>query len=322
SDDDDELHHIGLGADHPMQDPATEIQRSRDPLPRASVPRASVPNVPVANDLATEDPTDRVHEALIGHGLPSRLLERLLDASFAAGIDDPKGALIAALQSVFSFQPLAERRALRPLMLVGVPGAGKTVSTAKLAARALFAGEPVRVVTTDSIRAGAVEQLDAFTRLMKLSLHSATSPAQLARLVDASPPGERILIDTAGVNPYSSHDLAELKALAKAASAEPVLVMAAGGDAYDAVEQASAFCALGVRRMIVTRLDMVHRLGSVLAAADAGRLAFAETSITSAVVDGLIPADAAAIARLLMPSPTHETLELSSPKTAIRGHRP
>jgi flagellar biosynthesis protein FlhF len=281
------------------------------------------------------DPTEQIHEALIGHGLPPLLLERLLDAAFQAGIDDPRTALALALNSVFRFQPLADRGGSRPIMLIGAPGVGKTVTTAKLAARARFAGAAVRVITTDTVRAGGIEQLDAFTRLMKLPLETADSPARLAQVVGTVAPGERVLIDTAGVNPYSPHDLRELAAFAEAISAEPVLVMAAGGDALDAVEQTAAFHPLGVNRFIVTRLDVVRRLGSVFAAADAARFSFAEISATSAVADGLLSVDAAALAGWLMPISAADLVpELvpqlvqqgSTPslprKSAITGHRP
>ncbi len=53
-----------------------------------------------------EDPIDLVHEALMAPGLPNRLLERLIDASFLVGADDPLEALAGALASTFNFKPL------------------------------------------------------------------------------------------------------------------------------------------------------------------------------------------------------------------------
>ena len=105
------------------------------------------------------DPVDAVHEALLLHGLPNQLLERLVDASFIVGADEPKEALIGALRQVFDFYPLSERRFNQPVILMGAPGAGKTVTVAKLAARAVFSQRKVRVITTDTVRAGGIEQL-------------------------------------------------------------------------------------------------------------------------------------------------------------------
>ena len=254
------------------------------------------------NGEPAADPIDVVHEVLVGHGVPNRLLERLIDMSFLVGADDPFDALSGAVEGVFSFKPLdLEQRLNRPLMLVGPPGAGKTVATAKIAARAVFSGRAVRLITTDTIRAGGIEQLDAFARLMRLRLHTAETDRQLMRLIDAAAPDEMVLIDSPGINPFSNRDFLELQSLVKAAAAEPILVMAGGGDVVDAMEQAQEFQRLGPERLLVTRLDMVRRLGSILAAADEAQLALTDCSNTPSVAEGLAPLNPTSLAQMLMP---------------------
>jgi flagellar biosynthesis protein FlhF len=165
----------------------------------------------------------------------------------------------------------------------------------------------VRLITTDTVRAGGIEQLEVFARIMKLPIHIAETDRQLARIIDDSPADEYVLIDTPGMNPYSPRDMAEIASLAKAVPAEPILIMPAGGDVVDAMEQAQEFAMLGITRMLVTRLDMVRRLGSVLAAADSAKLAFSDCSITPAVADGLNPLDPLGLAKMLMPEPNQVT---------------
>jgi flagellar biosynthesis protein FlhF len=256
---------------------------------------------PADMKLPETDPVDLVHEALLGHGLPNTLLDRLVDASFLAGTDDPLEALTQALATVFGFRSLAERGPNQPIMLVGPPGAGKTVTVAKLATRAVLAGRKVRLITTDTVRAGAVDQLEAFARVLKTGLATADSAPRLARLVAAAEPDEQVLIDTAGVNPYASRDMAELTSLLRAVPAEPVLVMPAGGDAVEAMEQAAAFAPLGVGRMLATRIDMVRRFGGLLAAAYAAEFALSDYGRSPSVADGLFVFDPGTLARLLMP---------------------
>jgi flagellar biosynthesis protein FlhF len=263
------------------------------------------------------DPVDAVHEALLLHGLPNQLLERLVDASFIVGADDPKEALIGALRQVFDFYPLSERRFNQPVILMGAPGSGKTVTVAKLAARAVFSQRKVRVITTDTVRAGGIEQLDAFARLMKIPLHTAETDRQLTQVIQAAAPDEVVLVDTPGINPYSARDLGELAALFKAAPMEAIMVMAAGGDVVDSMEQSKQFAQLGCTRMIATRLDMVQRLGGILAAAYAGRLPFCDCSVTPAVHDGLIQLDPSKLASLLMP----ESSPALNAKSATQGLR-
>lgn len=55
-------------------------------------------------------------------------------------------------------------------MLIGPPGAGKTLTIAKLATRSTPSGRKVGVITTDTARAGGIDQLAAFTKLLKLKL--------------------------------------------------------------------------------------------------------------------------------------------------------
>lgn len=253
-----------------------------------------------------DDTLDRLSESLTRHGIPAALAERLMAGATKAQARtaDPVISLAAALDTVFAFAPLGApqpaRRGGRPLMLVGPPGVGKTVTVAKLAARAVMARQPVVLVTTDTQRAGAVDQLAAFARVLKTDLVQVQDRAQLVRAVAEA--GERaVLIDSAGVNPFAAGEVAALAALAGAVHAEPVLLVAAGGDPAESAEIAEAFQPTGVGRMIATRVDLARRLGGVVAAAATGKLAFAEASVTPHIAEGLSPFNPVSLARLLLP---------------------
>ena len=137
--------------------------------------------------------------------------------------------------------------------------------------------------------------------MLGLDLHRADGPRQLTQLVAAAGKAGPVLIDSAGINPYSASDRSELAAYLVAARAEPVLVLPAGGDVFDSIEIACAFASLGSTRLLTTRLDMVHRLGSQLAAADAAQLSFCDASMTPDIAKGLFPLNPVALARLIMP---------------------
>ena len=68
-----------------------------------------------------------------------------------------------------------------------------------------------------------------------------------------------------------------------------MLVLPAGLDVAEATEIARAYAALGARCMIATRLDQARRLGSVLAAAEAGPLALSEAGVGPNVANDLVP---------------------------------
>ena len=259
---------------------------------------------PKAPRIADADVTDQLSEALAANGVPGPLAEKLLMASLSFEADDVLVALSGALAAVYSFAPIPDQGRSRPLMLVGPPGAGKTMGVAKLAARAVMAKRPVDIVTADTVRAGAIEQLAAVARILGVELKTAESTGRLATIARDADPDTLTLIDSSGVNPYNAADRRELSAMIAAAGAEPILVLPAGGDALDAIDIARIFRDLGCSRMAVTRLDLTHRLGSVLAAADAARLGFAEAGVAPEIADGMIPFNPVVLARRLIAQTT------------------
>jgi flagellar biosynthesis protein FlhF len=194
------------------------------------------------------------------------------------------------------------------LLFVGPPGAGKTSSLAKLAIRARLAGVPAGAVSCDMLRAGAEAQLATYTRRLDVPAYRARDSQTLARALASLPAEGLRLVDSAGSNPQSDSDLAEISRLAAGADAEPVLVLAAGGDAAEMADQAAIYARLGARRLIATKLDTVRRLGGLLAAAAAGGLAFCEFGLSPQIGDGLVPVNPVSLARLLM----GERIELPS----------
>lgn len=245
---------------------------------------------------------ERLARTLAWHGVPPRLVERLSMDALALPTGEPELALGGALDAAFRFQPL-RTEARRPLMLVGPPGVGKTVTVAKLAAQATLAGEGITVVTTDTTRAGGYEQLDAFVRLLNRPLFTADDTDELAAIVRRAGTLGRVLIDTPGLNPFRSGGLDDIRGHASATNAEAILCLPAGGDAVEAGEIAVAFQLAGVRRMIATRLDVCRRLGGLLAAADTAALGYAAATVSAGVAHGMHAMTAKSLAQLLLRDP-------------------
>jgi len=252
---------------------------------------------------------ETVCQALEAHGVPGQMVERLAHAAGGAGAATPMAALACALDSTFTFSPTPSARDAKPVMLVGPAGAGKTLTVAKLAAQAVMTGQSIGVITTDHRRAGAIEQLTAFMRILTIDLKTAKTPGELADAIDHFKDREAVYIDTAAVNPFLSGDMAGLRQLISATEVDPILILPAGGNPLDAAEIAQAFADIGTRRMIATRVDVARRIGCVLAAADQSRLAFCGVSITPRVAKGLSSINAVSLARMIMPETAIEADE-------------
>ena len=277
----------------------------------AALEPAEAPAPPVVPAPARDGATRAA--LLAHHGVPAALGARLTG-----------GTLESALDAALVFAPLPLAPGGGPLLLAGPPGAGKTLTIAKLATRLVLAGRAPVVISADGRRAGAVEQLAAYTRLLGIELLVAGQPAALARALAhpapdpatpdpavphparphpamPDPGGGPALIDAPGLDPFDPAERAELAGLIAAAGAVVALVLPAGLDPMEAADIAAAHAALGARLLVPTRLDRARRLGGVLTAATAG-LALAEAGIGPGAADGLAPCTAGLLAARLRAS--------------------
>jgi flagellar biosynthesis protein FlhF len=252
--------------------------------------------------IASGENNDPLEAALAFHGVLPALARRIRAAADGIHSEDPVLSLAGAFDGMFAFEPLPVVPD-KPIVLIGAPGSGKTVLAAKLAARAVLAGLRAHVVTTDTVRAGAVAQLAAFTDILKTKLERASTPEDLKKALDNSAPNAVALIDTPGTGPFTTNEIKDLKAFIDAADVEPILVQPAGKDAAESGEAAAAFATLGIKRMIVTKLDVSRRLGGVLAAADQGGLSFAGVSVSPFVAQGVGTLNPVSLARLVLRDP-------------------
>ncbi|PZQ44353.1 MAG: GTPase [Micavibrio aeruginosavorus] len=253
------------------------------------------------NDDDEATVVEEITEVMLRHAVPDEVLDQVVSMVNIMGLTESRNALFAALQNLFEFKPLPQKTYGKPLMLVGPPGAGKTLAAAKIAARGALTGLRMAVITTDTVRAGGVEQLEAFTRLMKIDLKKTSSPKDLKEKLTEIKGVDQIIIDTAGVNPFDPESVKLLARLIHAADCDPVLVIPAGLDADESGEIGRVFSTIGAKSLLATRVDVARRLGSLLSAAHHGGLSFAEVSNTAKVADGLAPMSAKRLTQMLMP---------------------
>ena len=245
-----------------------------------------------------EDITD----AMLRHAVPEDVMDQILSCVTIIGFDDTGIALIAAIEHLFNFTPLPEKSYKKAIMLVGPPGSGKTLAAAKIAARGTMKGLNVGVISSDTIRAGGIEQLQSFTNLLNIDLQKAETPSELSNVAARLSACHQTVIDTAGINPFDPESVKDLARLIGATDVEPYLVLPGGIDAEEAGEMARVFATIGVHKLIPSRVDISRRLGGILSAAHQGGMSLADASNTSQVANGFLSLNPKNLAKLLLPS--------------------
>ncbi len=244
---------------------------------------------------------EEVTETMLRHGVSDDVLDQIISCAAVLGVDEPRLALLSSIESLFKFAPLPNNPSKTPIIMVGPPGSGKTLAAAKLAARSSMSGLNIAVITTDAERAGGMEQLQAFTKLMDVDLKIAKTPTALKEALLEFSNMDQIIIDTAGANPFDPDSMKNLARFIGAAEMDPVFVLPANTNAEEAGEIAEAFMQVGAQRLLPSRIDVARRLGSLLVAAYQGGMAFTEISATAKVADGLSQLNAKRLTQLLMP---------------------
>jgi len=207
------------------------------------------------------------------------------------------------------------------IALVGPTGVGKTTTVAKLAARCVrkYGSSSLVLITTDTYRIGAHEQLRIYGRMMGVAVHVAQDRAQLAQLVEATDPDTRILVDNVGISQrdgFVSEQAAMLSGLPRPVARLLVLNAACQGDTLD--EVARAYTTDGGPRpegCIVTKLDESARPGPALDIAIRYQLPIHCASTGQKVPEDLAFLDAESWVDQAL-TPSHPASALFSPSAA------
>lgn len=213
------------------------------------------------------------HEALMAVGIHSSLAANLVRTvgetlGTGEGVQDETVAelLREQMEKVISVSgPLATPGGLQKVvMLVGPTGVGKTTTIAKLASQ--FTQGPTRmktvVVTLDTYRVAAVEQLRVYARILKVPVEVAVTPAELPACVARHPDAGLILVDTAGRSPHDPAGTQELAAIAEQKMAlETHLVLSAPTDLSVQEEIVRRYSSIPVHRLLFTKIDETPQLG-------------------------------------------------------------
>ena len=156
----------------------------------------------------------------------------------------------------------------RIMMLVGPTGVGKTTTLAKLAARFAYGNEKrykTGIITLDTYRIGAVEQLFQYAKMMKLPILDVIEVEDFQNAIKQLSYCDVILIDTTGNSQYDKEKLERLDKFLKHSGAkiDVNLVLSAGSKVEDLIEIYNGFSFLEIDTLIITKFDETKIFGNV-----------------------------------------------------------
>ncbi len=199
--------------------------------------------------------------------------------------------------------PIRLEREIKPphkkiMMFVGPTGVGKTTTIAKLAARyayKLSQRHKVGIITLDTYRIGAVEQLMTYAKMMKLPIETVVDPSDFEEALNALRHNDYILIDTVGSSQHDKEKIEKLKSFLKVDSFAEInvnLVLSAVTKYDDLTDIYKNFSLLPIDTLIFTKLDETKTYGNIFSLLLDTKKPVSYFSIGQEVPDDLIVADA------------------------------
>jgi flagellar biosynthesis protein FlhF len=190
----------------------------------------------------------------------------------------------------------------RVVALVGPTGVGKTTTIAKLAANfRLRENRRVGLITVDTYRIAAVEQLRTYADIIDLPMEVVSTPREMREAVQRMRTFDLVLMDTAGRSPRDEVRIQELRSMLAEASPDEVhLVLSAAASGRSLVAAAERFAPAGVTSLLVTKLDEATGLGHLLSLTRTCGLPVSYLTDGQNVPDDIAVADPRRLAQLIL----------------------
>ncbi|MFK7776684.1 MAG: flagellar biosynthesis protein FlhF [Gimesia sp.] len=246
-------------------------------------------------------------DAEVDESVAHQLITKLKSNSTPEQLKDitaSKALLAALIESQLRcappIRPVPGQR--KVVALVGPTGVGKTTTIAKLAANfRLRDNIKMGLVTVDTYRIAAVEQLRTYAEIIDLPMKVVSNPKEMQQALDDFVGLDLVLVDTAGRSPSDDLKIQELESLFREVPIDEVsLVMSMTSSAKSLEAIAKRFQVAKPTSMILTKMDEAPVMGSLLALSKNVNLPIRYLTTGQDVPDDIEPANAARMARLIL----------------------
>lgn len=220
-------------------------------------------------------------------------IERSLTPAELADAAAVKDRLKASISQKIITCPPQSPGKRRVMALIGPTGVGKTTTIAKLAANYRLRDKlRVGLITVDTYRIAAVDQLRAYADIIDLPMEVVTTPREMRDAVTKLSDQDIVLIDTAGRSPHDEIQIQELKAMLTEARADEVqLVLSSVYHSRHLTRLVEHFRITKPTSLLLTKLDETTSRGHLLPLLCDSGVAISYTTHGQNVPDDIQPAD-------------------------------
>ncbi len=240
-------------------------------------------------------------------GMSRRVVAAIEDALFGTSVklDRPGDPALAGV-AMRVLSALIRTQSMDPPMwrittFVGPTGVGKTTTLAKLAARARRErGDSVAIISVDTYRVAAVEQLRAFAEMLDVPFEVAFTPLDLRQALVRHGDVDRVFIDTTGRSPFDVDSISLMAGTVQVARGRSVLCMPAGLRQTDCEAVLQGYRRFSPVSVILTKWDETSAPGETLSLLIERGLSVAYVTVGQEVPEDIVTADATELAASLL----------------------
>ncbi|RUR30992.1 flagellar biosynthesis protein FlhF [Vreelandella andesensis] len=263
----------------PLQEMSERLLREMQEMRELLSQRQSTTDAPTS--AAADDSYSRLRQQLLSVGFSQELSEEVLaelptslaqpEADSALVMEWLRGQLMARLPVLKEETGFFDQAGI--VALVGPTGVGKTTTTAKLAARFVMrhGTRPVALVTTDSFRIGAHEQLRIYARLLDTPMYALDAEQPIDELVGRLQGKQWVIIDTVGMSQRDQRVIEQIAHLQGGQTSVRLVLLLNAASQPETLEevvlryrQAARAAGAEINDCIITKQDEAGRLAPVL----------------------------------------------------------